>query len=111
MARGDVTHERLPLSELGAMRFGDYWPQGSPDLVRQFLAERYDEATMPQLQLARDPADGTLWCVGWRNDEHPRGISLLEAARGYAMTDEESAWARSPMAVLHAGATLAGCLR
>lgn len=105
--RRPTTREDIPLRVLVEdMRFGDYWPHGSPDLVRRFLVEEYDRDTMPALQLARDPKDGTLWCIGWANSEHPDGISLLEAARGYAMTDEEADWARSPMALLRSIVTL-----
>ena len=75
---------------LEQLTFGDYWPPGTPDLVRAFLKTKYDPETMPALHVAA-AADGTFRVLGWSN-EHGEP-SLLEASRGWALTENEAAWA------------------
>lgn len=87
-----ITKTHLTKNEvLATVRFGDYWPPEAVDRIREFLLFEYDPETMPPLALNRDDK-GELWMMGWRNELHPEGLSLLEAARGYGLTDEDHRW-------------------
>jgi hypothetical protein len=79
-------------SDLGIDRitFPGYWPPGTPEVVREFLRTRYDPQTMPPLQVNLTK-DGEYHLMGWQPG--PDGIGLLEAARGYGLTEEESFYA------------------
>ncbi len=73
------------------LNFGDYWPPSSQNLIREFLRTEYDPEMMPALSVNRRD-DGTLWLLGWEAPEEEP--SLLDAARGWALTESEEAWAR-----------------
>ena len=77
--------------DLDDLVFGDYWPPGSPDLVREFLRTEYDPETMPPLIISRTP-EGEFRLIGW--EPEPDGPGLLEAARGWALTENEEAWTK-----------------
>jgi len=83
--------ERLENAELllDQLQFGDYWPPGSPEIVREFLIRNYDPETMPKLHVATLEGKEGYWLIGW--DSEP---GLLEAARGYPLTENEERWAR-----------------
>lgn len=101
--------EASRLSVLAAVQFNDWWPEGVPELVREFLLREYDPETMPPLILNQD-ADGVLWMVGWDPKLHPLGRSMLEVVRGYGLTRQERAWIFDPVSHLRATARLDGAL-
>ena len=73
---------------LDQLTFEGYWPEGSPEVVREFLRTQYNPATMPQLHVAL--VDGKYHLLGWR--QKPGQPGLLEAARGWALTADEARW-------------------
>jgi hypothetical protein len=86
---GGLYEERWTKAELlERITFPGYWPPGLPRLVMRWLREVYDPRDMPTLQLANTP-DGNISLLGWRSEENPDGPGLVEAVRGYALTDEE----------------------
>lgn len=86
--------------------FPKFWPEGSPAQVRLFLQTQYDPAIHPPLHV--NLVDGQYMLLGWK-PENLDDIGLLEAARGYPLTEEEEAAARAwtgddgvwPKATLH----------
>lgn len=74
-----------------ALQFDSYWPAGSPELVRAFLKTQYDPETMPPLHASF--RDGSYWLIGWQPPEGCPG--LLEAARGWGLTQDEEEWVRA----------------
>ena len=69
--------------------FAYFWPPGTEDVVREFLRTKYDPHTMPVL-LTTSADDGSIQLLGWDNADDEPG--LLEAARGWPLTDDERAW-------------------
>ena len=69
--------------------FAYFWPPGTEDSVRDFLRTKYDQRTMPVL-LTTSTEDGSIHLLGWDNADDEPG--LLEAARGWPLTDDERAW-------------------
>lgn len=89
--------------------FGDYWPAGTPELVREFLRNEYDGETMPPLSLAE--TDGVLYLLGWDARLHPEGKSLLDVVRGYGLTDDEREWIFIDTALKSPAPTIDGSMR
>lgn len=84
-------NERTEHLRLDQLTFGDYWPPGTPDMVRAFLKRKVENGeTFPGLRIAE--VDGDYHVIGWKNKPDEPG--LLEAARGWALTDSEEAWVR-----------------
>jgi hypothetical protein len=94
--RRPARQEDLRLDDL---LFADYWPAGSPELVLHFLKTQYDPRTMPRIAVNQDE-EGNYWLIGWQAADHPEGIGLLEAARGWGLTSEEKRWADLSVALL-----------
>lgn len=89
--------------------FGDYWPPGTPELVREFLLTEYDAATMPALSLAEN--DGVLYLLGWDSRQHRDGKSLLDVVRGHGLTDDEREWVFIGTALKSPSPTIDGSMR
>jgi len=73
--------------QLSDVSFPGFWPPGAEPVVREFLKTRYDPKTMPQLHV--NVVGGVYDLIGWKQSDHPEGIGLLEAARGFPLTDTE----------------------
>lgn len=85
---GGIYEGRYSKSELiERLVFPGYWPPGLPKLTLHWLANVYDPETMPTLQLAQNP-DGNISLLGWRSEDGS-GPGLVEAVRGYALTEDE----------------------
>jgi hypothetical protein len=82
-----VSERQLRLDQL---TFPSYWPVGSPEVVREFLMTQYDPAVHPRLEVGL--VDGEYHLLGWK--QRPGKPGLLEAARGWALTDDEARWAK-----------------
>jgi len=67
--------------------FPGYWPPGLPRLTLRWIAEVYDPRTMPTLQLAKTP-EGNISLLGWKSEDG-EGPGLIEAVRGFPLTDAE----------------------
>ena len=71
--------------------FPGYWPPGLPDQVLRWLkAGNYDPATMPKLQLAKNP-DGNVSLLGWSSTDSDGGPNFIQAVRGFGLTEQEYA--------------------
>ena len=67
----------------------DYWPKGSTEIIRRWLAENYNHETMPTLACATVRGKEGIWLLGWNQAEGEE--PLFRAIFGRDMTDEESA--------------------
>jgi hypothetical protein len=84
-----VSFGNVPLDEIRVDE--RYWPKGSSEIVRRWLAEDYRPGVMPPLHLAR--VDGVYYVIGWEaDDDHD---TLFETILGRDMTEEEKARARA----------------
>lgn len=84
-------NSRPGMLRLADLTFGDYWPPGTPDLVRAFLKEKIESGeSFPELRVAE--VNGEYHLFGWENK--PGEPGLLEAARGWALTENEERWVR-----------------
>ena len=66
-----------------------YWPKGSSEVVRRWIAEEYDPETMPPL-IVSAKIDGK-YLLGWESD----GETLFHAIFGRDLTAEEKQRAAS----------------
>lgn len=77
-----------PRAEIDDMRVDEtYWPSGSTERVRRFLAQEYDPDTMPPLLASKRP-DGFVYIHDWDNAGTPYP-SLFEQIHGRPMSDDE----------------------
>jgi hypothetical protein len=77
---------------LERLTFPTYWPPGLPKITLRWVAEVYDPRTMPTLQLASTP-EGNISLLGWKSEDG-EGPGLIEAVRGFGLTEKEQAVAR-----------------
>ena len=62
----NTTYEGVPIADL---RFDEtYWPDGSSEVMRRWIAEAYDPRTMPPLVMVRSE-DGSCHVVGWSEED------------------------------------------